>query len=83
LTKLRGVYRYDPVPTGPDDTVGYRHIGREVHFYSCNEYIAYPFGADDTAVYSMMGSDGDMVSLFDHMGYLCLTSTSQSYASAF
>jgi len=63
---LRGVYRNDPVPTVPFvDYLEYEHIGTEVHFYDCYNYLVYPQYGDEKAL-------TDLFAAGDHEGYKCL-----------
>jgi len=67
---FRGVYRNDPVPTIPFESVlNFYHAGTEVHFYECatKDYVAYPFNKDDHQI-------TDLLAVQDHEGYFCLLS---------
>ena len=64
---MRAVYKNDPVPTVPPHTLGFRHVGTEIHFYDCQgAYLAYPQFTEDTPNTNLFAAD-------DHEGYFCLT----------
>ena len=64
---MRGVYRNDPVPTVPGHSLGFTHVGTEVHFYDCaNAWLAYPNFYEDNPFTDLFAAD-------DHEGYFCLS----------
>lgn len=69
-TNLRAVYCNDPIPTVPGYDMGFRHVGTEVHFYTCNQYLAYPTYADDEPLTNPLD-------LIDHGGYECLSAIAE------
>jgi len=68
-TNVRAVYRNDPVPTMAPHSFGFRHVGNEIHWYDCKNYLAYPKHTDDTP-------NTDLFAMDDHSSYRCLVSYS-------
>jgi len=50
---------------------GFRHVGTEIHWYSCKNYIVYPKYKDDTPNTNLLAMD-------DHSQYRCISSMSDS-----
>jgi len=67
-TNVRAVYKDDPVPTMAPHSFGFRHVGNEIHWYDCKNYLAYPKHADDTPNTNLLAMD-------DHGGYRCLVTS--------
>jgi len=65
-TNLRAWFINDPVPTLPGHFMGYDHVGTEVHFYDCKNYLVYPKFTDDYPY-------TDVLAIDDHSDYRCLT----------
>jgi hypothetical protein len=61
---IRAVYLKDPVPNAPPMTFRYYHVGTEVHFYNCNNYLVYPRLSDE-------GEMIDLTAVGDHSKYNC------------
>jgi hypothetical protein len=62
---FRAVYLDDPVPNVPTITLNFYHVGTEIHFYDCNQYLAYP-NLDD------QGESVYLLSVGDHSKYECI-----------
>jgi len=67
-TNVRAVYKNDPVPTMAPHSLGFRHVGNEIHWYDCKNYLAYPKHTDDTP-------NTDLFAIDDHSDYRCLVSS--------
>jgi hypothetical protein len=61
---IRAVYLDDPVPNLPPIAFKYYHGGTEIHFYSCNDYLAYPKFSDEAEMI-------DLLAVGDHSKYNC------------
>jgi hypothetical protein len=62
---FRAVYLDDPVPNVPTISLTFYHVGTEIHFYDCNQYLAYPkLGDQGESVY--------LLSIGDHSKYECI-----------
>jgi len=68
-TNLRAVFMDDPVPTVPYHWMGFEHVGTEIHFLECSNYIAYEKFHDS---YPSMY----ILSVGDHSEYLCIDNDS-------
>jgi len=64
-TNLRAVFINDPVPTAPYHWMGFEHVGTEIHFLECSNYVAYEKFHD---AYPFM----DILAVNDHLSYDCI-----------
>lgn len=64
-TNLRCVFMDDPVPDLPQHFMGFEHVGTEVHFLDCYNYLKYAQYKDDYALMDLRNVD-------DHLSYPCM-----------